>query len=55
MQQEDAIRKLEQLTIKKWRYIKAFEQDLYYYTTLVGCFYEELILEKLFLKLPGEL
>ena len=51
-QQQEAIRKLEQIQIKKWIFIKPFLQDFMYYSTLAGCFYDKTIGEKLFMKLP---
>ena len=36
--QQDAIRKLEQIQIKKWTFIKRFLQDFMYYSTIAGCF-----------------
>ena len=51
-QQQEAIRRLEQIQIKKWIFIKPFLQDFMYYSTLAGCFYDKTIGEKLFMKLP---
>ena len=53
--QVDAIRKLEQIQIKKWIFIKPFLQDFMYYSTIAGCFYDQTIGEKLFMKLPEPL
>ena len=51
-QQQDAIRKLEQIQIKKWIFIKPILQDFIYYSTVARCFYDKTIGEKLFIKLP---
>ncbi|KAH7666057.1 hypothetical protein IHE45_13G076200 [Dioscorea alata] len=51
-QQVDAIKKLEQLQIKNWTFIKPFLLDFMYYSSIAGCFYDKTIGEKLFLKLP---
>ena len=54
-QQQEAIRRLEQLNISNWDNIKNFLQEYAYYTMLAGCFYDEGITKKLILKLPGQL
>lgn len=54
-QQQEAKRRLEQLQIKHWKFIKPFLQDFFYYSTLAGCFYDQTIGDKLFLKLPDPL
>ncbi|KAH7659772.1 hypothetical protein IHE45_16G052600, partial [Dioscorea alata] len=53
-QQIDAIKKLEQLQIKNWTFIKPFLLDFMYYSSIAGCFYDKIIGEKLFMKLPDE-
>ena len=54
-QQQEAVRRLEQLNINNWDNIKSFLQEYAYYTMLAGCFYDEGIMKKLILKLPGQL
>ena len=46
-QQRDAIRKLEQIQIKKWIFIKPFLQDFMCYNTVACCFYNKTIGEKI--------
>ena len=53
--QIESIRKIEQLSIRNWKYIKPFLQDFLYHNCLAGCFYDERIIEKLFAKLPDDL
>lgn len=53
--QEDALRKLEQLQLKDWKYIKPFLQDFFYLTTVSGNTFNREISEKIFTKLPGPL
>ena len=53
--QIESIRKIEQLSIRNWKYIKPFLQDFLYHSCLAGCFYDEGIIEKLFAKLPDDL
>ena len=36
--QQNAIRRLEQIQIKKWIFIKPFLQDFMCYSTIAGCF-----------------
>ena len=55
MHYQDAIRRLEQIQIKNWTFIKPFLQDFMYYSTRAGCFYDKTIGEKLFMKLPEPL
>lgn len=52
---EDAIRQLEQLSLYKWKYIKKFLNDYFYYTCISGNCYNQDIGERLFKKLPGAL
>ena len=51
-QQQETIKKLEQIQIKKLIFIKPFLQDFIYYSTIAECFYDKIIGEKLFMKLP---
>ena len=44
--QQEAIRKLEQIQIKKWIFIKNFLQDFMYYSTITVCFYDRTIEKK---------
>ncbi|KAH7690169.1 hypothetical protein IHE45_02G027600, partial [Dioscorea alata] len=53
-QQIESIKKLEQLQIKNWTFIKPFLLDFMYYSSIAGCFYDKTIGEKLFMKLPDE-
>ena len=53
--QQDAIRKLEQIQIKNWIFIKPFLQNFMYYSTIAGCFYDQTIGENFFMKLPKPL
>lgn len=54
-QQAEAIKKLEQLQIRDWKYIKPFLQDFMYYSSVARYYYDKSIGEKLFLKLPAPL
>ncbi|KAH7685547.1 hypothetical protein IHE45_04G047000, partial [Dioscorea alata] len=40
-QQIEAIKKLEQLQIKNWAFIKPFILDFMYYSSIAGCFYDK--------------
>ncbi|KAH7659679.1 hypothetical protein IHE45_16G046300, partial [Dioscorea alata] len=53
-QQIEAIRKLEQIQIKNWSFIKPFLLDFMYYSCIAGCFHDKTIGDKLFMKLIDE-
>lgn len=42
-QQVEAIKKLKQLQIRDWKYIKPFLQGFMYYSSVAGCYYDKSI------------
>ena len=54
-QQQETIRKLEEIQIKKWIFIKLLLRDFMVYSIVAGCFYDRTIGEKLFMKLSEPL
>lgn len=55
VEQEQAMRALEQLRISSFRDVQKFLQDYMGYATLSGNGYSEAIIDKMVLKLPGQL